>query len=79
MTIEEISDEEIQREMDYSDELRNKLKEFKEEKEERKFEVKELEKTLDWITYNHSNPNIFKGGWEKMKIGKGYRFSIDNI
>ena len=75
----EISDEEIQREMDYSDELRDKLKEFKEEKEERKFEIKELEKTLEWITYNHSNPHIFKGEWEKIKIGKGYRFSIVSI
>ena len=62
----EISDEEIQREMDYSDELRDKLKDFKEEKEERKFEIKELEKTLEWITYNHSNPHIFKGEWEKI-------------
>ena len=92
-----ISDEEIQREMDYSDNLKDKLKEFKKEKKERKskkeerkskkeernfdieFEIKELEKTLGFITYKHSNPQISKGKWEKIQIGEGYRFSIVSV
>ena len=87
----EISDEEIQREIDYNDDLRDKLKEFKKEKKERKskeekinfdieFEIKELEKTLGFITFKkHSNPYIHKGKWEKIQIGEGYRISIVSI